>query len=310
MVSYRDAERELVPLLEARTGTIRAGTAADPLEEARVLIGHVLRGRDLPADVTSAELSPAEHEEAVRLARLRAKSTPLALLTGREDFLGTDYETAEGVLVPHPATELLALVAVETAREFSSPQVVEIGHGAGQIAIETARRVGDAEITASEVSPRAQELLRRNAGRLLGGGAARITCVTAEDPRDVLGPFAGLMGRVDVLVSNPPFLSEIDPISTEVRNHTPDEALYGPDGDPMLFYRVIADDAGKLLSHDGVVVMEFHEFHRREVIRCFRRRSWTVDVVAREERENVPGGGKLRPMGPTGHRVLVARPSR
>ncbi|MFG2428709.1 N5-glutamine methyltransferase family protein [Streptomyces sp. NPDC048590] len=302
MFSYTEVERELVPALEARSTSSRAGVAIDVPEEARLLVRHVA--------ASASGVTGEEREQALALAARRREGTPLALLVGYEEFLGSRYEVTPGVLVPHPATETLAVVALDSLRGMTAPTVAEVGHGSGQLSVEIARRVEDAEVTASDVSADARRLTESNAARLLGAGAERVRCVTAEDPRDVLGAFDGLLGKVDLLVSNPPFLSEIDPISDEVRDHTADEALYGPDGDPMHFYRTVANDARALLSERGAVVMEFHEFHRREVLRCFHRRSWTVEVFSREDCRDMPAADGMRPMTPTGHRVLRTRPSR
>ncbi|MCX5126771.1 methyltransferase [Streptomyces sp. NBC_00347] len=244
--------------------------------------------------------------EILALARRRAPGVPLCRIVGFEEFLGSRYEVASGVIVPHPASELLVLVAADQIRKLRRPRVIEVGHGVGQAAIELARLCPSASITGSEVSSTARDVARRNADRILGDRCDRVEFVLAREHSDVLSPFAATP-PVDIIVSNPPRLAVGDSVSDEIRLDTDDEALYGPDGTPDHFYRVFAEQGRRLLNERGAVVVEFSKSREWQMAH-FEKNGWKVEIWDRQMRSALDTDGLLRPMTPTGHRVLVARP--
>jgi HemK-like putative methylase len=298
VIAYDDARRELAEILENRKGTFRAGVEFDSGRESAALIG---------ASADGTELTAEEYAEATRLAQLRASGTPLAHLVGHDTFLGTRYSVEPGLLAPHPATEALAVTALERLAKSGGNRAFEIGHGVGHVAVEIARRAPNVQVVCSDLDPTAHRVAVANAARILGDDAGRVRFVLAESPLDVLEPFRD-EAPADLVVTNPPYLSPIDPISDEVRNNTTATALYGPDGDANYFYRALADEGRELLTPNGAVVAEFHEFHRREVRRIFARRSWEFSFLARADTAGFPGAGDMVTMTPTGHRILTARP--
>jgi release factor glutamine methyltransferase len=158
----------------------------------------------------------------------RADRVPLQHLTGRAAFRHLELAVGPGVFVPRPETELLVEWALERLEGLDGPIVVDLGSGSGAIALSIAHEHPGARVTAVERDPGAIEWTRHNA--LARVGKDTPVGVVAGDMTDpaLLGE---LDGRVEVVVSNPPYVPDGAVVPREVADHDPPLALWGgPDG--------------------------------------------------------------------------------
>ncbi|SDX26147.1 HemK/PrmC family methyltransferase [Paenibacillus sp. CF384] len=156
-------------------------------------------------------------------------------------------------------------VAASRASVFKGPTVVDVGTGSGAIGVTLAALRPQWRVCASDLSPDALDVARTNAAR--HGAAARMTFLQGDllgpfaQPRseelavDVPGSVAGL--RIDVLVSNPPYIpaGDIAGLQPEVRDHEPRLALDGGD-DGLTPYRRMAEQLLQLSSMPRIVGFE------------------------------------------------------
>jgi len=190
--------------------------------DAELLLAHAL-GLDrtrLYARLRDAVADDAAARFAALLMR-RARREPVAYLTGEQEFWSLPFEVGPAVLIPRPETELL----VELAGRLAPPPVaiLDVGTGSGCIAVALARELEAARITATDLSPDALAVARRNAAR--HGVAARLSFVAGD-------VYAGLpaAARFDLIASNPPYLAPGDAVSPELA-FEPGAALWaGADG--------------------------------------------------------------------------------
>lgn len=205
------------------------------------------------------------------LIRRRGAGEPLQYLIGEEWFYGRPFTVTPAVLIPRPETELLVEAVLEAAGRFwppaaagagaAAPTVVDVGTGSGAIAVTLAAQRHDWRVIASDLSPDALEVARANASRHEAAG--RIAFAQG----DLLAPLiaSGRGGtavdgegtRVDVLVSNPPYIPSADMpgLQREVRDYEPHLALEGgADGlDP---YRRMLEQLPLLPAMPRVVAFE------------------------------------------------------
>ena len=136
-------------------------------------------------------------------------------------------------------------------KDVERPLVVDVGTGTGCIALSLAAERPDAEVHAIDISAAALAVARENARRL--GLEGRVTFHHG----DLLEPVAHLAGRIDLVVSNPPYVdpAERESLAPEVRDHEPEPALF-PDGEPLGMYRTLIAAAADGLSRRGGVVLE------------------------------------------------------
>ena len=182
----------------------------------------------------------------------RAAREPLQYLTGVQEFWSLTFEVTPAVLIPRPETEGL-VEAFLRLNHAPDPIVVDVGTGSGCLAVVAAREIPGARVYASDVSGEALQVARRNAAAHAVAGRIDFRLGDLFEP--LRG--AGLDGRVDFIVTNPPYVSEADlpGLMPEVRNHEPRAALLGgPDG--LDTHRRLARESPEFLKTGGHLLAE------------------------------------------------------
>ena len=249
--------------LRQATARLRTAGVDSPEHDAEVLLRHVLRWdrARLIAD-GGTRLSPPDETSYLDLVAERARRRPLQHLTGTQWFWKHEFKVTPDVLIPRPETELLVEAALDLLREVDRPRVVDVGTGSGCIALSLAAERPDAEIHATDISEPALAVARENAARLNLGDRVRFR------RGDLLEPVGALTGRLDLILSNPPYVSvaELHGLSPEVRVHDPHQALIPP-GDRLSVYRRLGPAAVPLLRPGGSVAVEIGQGMEAEVAR-------------------------------------------
>lgn len=225
-----------------------------PTATAEILLAHVL-STDRAGVYSGVPAPTHEQELAFDMAvRRRCSGVPVQYLTGEQAFRRLMLEVHPGVFIPRPETELLVEAALGLLEAASRPLVVDVGTGTGAIALAIADERPDASVLATDLSPAAVSLARRNADRL----GLRIEV----RPGDLLEPVRASAGRIDLVVSNPPYLraDRIDDLPAEVRSE-PDLALAGDVG----LYERLALEAANALRPGGGIAVEIAEDLAKDV---------------------------------------------
>jgi release factor glutamine methyltransferase len=214
------------------------------------LLGHVLgltRAQVLarPEQV----LTPEQAAAFEALVARAAAGEPLAYLTGRREFYGLDFEVDPAVLVPRPETELL----VDRALAAQPARVLDVGTGSGCIAVTLAVRLPEAALTASDLSPAALALARRNAQR--HGVAEHITFVHSDLLDAFLPPASSFQPPFDLIAANLPYIDTDELGTLPVARFEPRLALDGGPGGLVLVARLLRQ-APALLAPGGRLLLE------------------------------------------------------
>ena len=203
-------------------------------------------GRDLRGDDT---VLSDDIIEAVKAAvSRRAAGEPLQYILGAWDFLSLTLEVGEGVLIPRPDTELLCELAADKLRAIDTPAVLDLCAGSGCVGLGVASLLGNATVTAVELSDEALVYLRRNVAHY-----AQYDVTVVQD--NVLSP-TGTYTPVDAILSNPPYIpsADIPSLMREVQ-YEPKMALDG-DADGLTFYRAITARWTPYLKRGGLLALE------------------------------------------------------
>jgi release factor glutamine methyltransferase len=201
-----------------------------------------------------------EGAEVVEIPQLESKvkelsqGRPVQYVIGHSEFCGLDIEVREGVLIPRPETEELVAWVIEKAADIERPRILDVCTGSGCIALALAARVGEASVTAVDISDEALTIARCNAERLQLGVE-----FIKDDALEHLPNIADR--KFDIVVSNPPYIpiSERESMHVNVVNFEPDIALFVADDDPLIFYREIAVAAKHILADNGYLLFEIHQ---------------------------------------------------
>ena len=234
------------------------GANAD--QEARLLLEWALGVDSLWAapDVVGARAAERFRSAVAR----RRHREPLQHIMGRMWFRGLTLAARPGVFVVRPETEVVAGEAIEAARgrpaDEGGPLVVDLCTGSGAIALAVAVEVPGARVWAVDLDPRAVALARENLRDLVAAGqiAAGAVRIVQDDATRAL---PALVGRVDVVVSNPPYVPSADAPTQVEALADPETALYGGGEDGLVVPRGIVHRAAALLRPGGVAVVEHAE---------------------------------------------------
>lgn len=211
------------------------------------------------------------------LTRLRAYE-PMQYVLGKEEFYGRTFAVTPATLIPRPETEELVNLVVREVKHENFPfSILDIGTGSGCIAVTLALELPGAHVTAWDISPEALAVARQNAERL--GANVRF------EQRDVLHlPFSILHSPFSLLVSNPPYVAraEAATIHPNVLDHEPHLALFVPDDDPLVFYKVIADLGLEAMVPGGLVFLEINARFGAETAAVFLERGYESAQVLQD----------------------------
>jgi release factor glutamine methyltransferase len=255
-------------VLAQAAAQLRGAGVASPEHDSAELLAHVL-GTDR-SRLPLVERVPEEvlAVYAALLAR-RAAREPLQHLTGQAWFRHVRLEVGPGVFTPRPETELLAGWAVESATALERAVVVDLCTGSGAIAKAVADEVPHARVHAVELDEPAHRWAERN----LAG--------TGVDLRlgDAFTALDELLGAVDVVVCNPPYvpLEAWESVAPEARDHDPHLALFsGQDGLDAI--RRLAVRGAELLRPGGVLGVEHADVQGEAVPAVLASTGWWTEV--------------------------------
>ena len=272
---------------------LAASGSAEAAIEAEVLLRHVL-GVDRAGLYIrwTQSLSAEAWGRYRRLLEERATGRPVHYIVGQREFMGLPFVVDERVMIPRPETEGLVEYVIRAARTADAPfrqegdrraaprahvVMVDVGTGSGCIAVSVAHFVPEAVVFAIDVSEDALTVARNNAIR--HGVDGQIHWLHG----DLLSPLPeDMAGRVDVVVSNPPYVSRghREGLAREIRDFEPSGAVF-VDGDGMAVHRRLIADAPTWLAEGGLLAMEVGFGQAAAVADAIRpdRRYATVSIV-------------------------------
>jgi release factor glutamine methyltransferase len=191
------------------------------------------------------------------LVKEAATGRPIAYLTGTKEFFSLPFEVTPDVLIPRPETEVLVERTIDIVRKTGPPgaAVLDLGTGSGCIAVSLARHLPQGRFFASDISPPALEVARRNAAR--HGVAERVEFRLGNLFEPWLAPGAdGQRPAFDIIVCNPPYVRTNDSaLAANVRDFEPHAALFAG-GDGLEVIRRLVADAGRWLTPGGHLLLE------------------------------------------------------
>lgn len=196
---------------------------------------------------------------------------PIQYITGHAWFTGYKFKVGPAVLIPRPETEELTDWILKERPDKESYHVLDVGTGSGCIPISLKKKRPGWNVSAIDISQEALVIAKENADEL--GAEVDFKAVDLTD--EAKWPS---LGEIDLLVSNPPYIpwSDWNTLPENVREHEPSEALFVPDTDPLLFYRLIAQLAKRQLKKEGVIYLEINETLGAEVVSLFQAQGFSA----------------------------------
>ena len=229
-------EQSIADALTVLTRMLDEAGLDTPQRDARFLLqgssGSMGR-RCFPARATRSEPTAERVSEA---ARRRVAHEPVSRILGRREFYGREFIVTPDVLDPRPDTEAVVDLALDVVKSRGlsgqALSIADIGTGSGILIVTMLAELPNARGMATDISPAALDVARRNAEML--GVADRVSFVATTGLDGCQGPF-------DLVISNPPYIStgEIAGLERDVKDFDPPLALDGG-ADGLSVYREIA----------------------------------------------------------------------
>ena len=185
---------------------------------------------------------------------------PIQYIKGKETYLSRDFIVNENVLIPRYETEELVeniLYRIDDYFEdYENIDLCDVGTGSGAIAISLALEEKKLHVVATDISEEALEVARENAQNL----GANVEFYQG----DMVQPLLDRGVKVDIFVSNPPYIPQNQDIESVVKDNEPHVALFGG-SDGLYFYRQIFATVQPLLKERALLAFEMG-FDQREIM--------------------------------------------
>jgi release factor glutamine methyltransferase len=266
-------------LLREVRDALRKPDTADPALEARLIVEHFTGATRIDALARPEQKIPDEAVAAVRAALARrVAGEPVHRILGHREFYGLDLMLSPETLEPRPDTETLVEAmlptVVGTVARKGECRILDLGTGAGAIALALLSKVEQAMATGVDISEGALKTATLNAGRL--GLGERFTPLHSDW-------FANIFGQYDAIVSNPPYIpaKHIDSLQADVRDFDPRKALDGGE-DGLDAYRLISQGAHRRLAAGGTIGVEIGYEQKDAVTGIFQRAGYRLIKAARD----------------------------
>lgn len=233
--------------------------------------------------VTAQELTLASEpiSPKVVLDRL-TQGEPIQYIAGFEYFCKEKFNVGKGVLIPRPETEELVTKIVA---EATGSVVLDLCTGSGCIAWSLWKGLQNAKVYGCDISDIALNYARNQKIKLDGK--------VKEKPlffkQDILSnhyseELQSLKGRVDILISNPPYIAESEKklMHKNVLEFEPSTALFVTDDNPLLFYKRIAELGKELLCSTGKIYLEINPLFATELKHYFEQTGYSQVQILKD----------------------------
>ena len=225
-----------------KEGSLRLNESETPWLDASLLLAYVMGCRREKILASYPDVIKDEvYTSFMKLIDQRQAGFPVAYLTGSKEFFGRPFYVKQGILCPRPDTEILIEEALTQIQNRGYTRIHDLCTGSGCIALTLKLENPELQLSASDVSPISEAVFKINKEKLH----------VPEVPFLLSSLFDGLEGPLDLIVSNPPYLTSLETKDRMDQNwKEPALALDGGD-DGLDLIKKITEDSPSLLSKGG-----------------------------------------------------------
>lgn len=210
-------------------------------------------------------------EEAIK--RLN-NGEPLQYIVGDTEFYGSIFKVNKNVLIPRPETEELVektLNLIPKVFNEKNLSILDIGTGSGCIPITLKKHLPDAELNAVDISRAALEVAKENAKL----NNTKVNFIESNI-------FSNINDTFDIIISNPPYIREDEPIMDIVKNNEPHLALYAKDNG-LYFYETITREACNFLNNKFIIAYEIGEEQGESVVSIAKKYFPDAEIILEQD---------------------------
>ena len=249
-----------------------------PRANAEILLAEILKCKRLELylafDKPLAESEVQTYREAIRKRGLRI---PLQYIVGNVEFYGVKLIVNENVLIPRPETELLVEQIINETDKNAELKILDIGVGSGNISLSLLKNLPMIKVTAIDISEKALQVAKQNTELNLLQDRIDLKLF------DILNSDLNQLGKFDVIVSNPPYVSEKDfeTLEPELKVYEPRFALTDS-GDGITFYNKIILSSKILLNNGGKLYFEIGKDQQQRIFNLIEAAGFTNIKITKD----------------------------
>lgn len=268
----------VLEVIKLSTEYLQKKGVESPRANAEILLAEILKCKRLELylafDKPLAENEIQIYREAIRKRGLRI---PLQYIVGSVEFYGLKLIVNQNVLIPRPETELLVEKIINESDNSANLKILDIGVGSGNISLTILKNLPNANVVAIDISESALEVAKQNAE--LNSLQDRIEFKLFDIIKDNLNS----LGKYDLIVSNPPYVSENDfkSLEPELKLHEPKIALTD-NSNGISFYKHIVEVSDQILNKPGKIYFELGKGQSNQVQNLFEQKGFNNITVIKD----------------------------
>lgn len=247
-----------------------------PKNKARVLLQSTLnKTKEYLMIYDKKQISDSKRLLYIKNVKRLIAGEPLQYITGKQEFMKLNFLVTKDVLIPRQDTEILVEEVINIAKNLQNPVILDLCTGSGAIAISLAKYVENTKIYATDISPKAIEIAKKNAE--FNGVKNNIEFLQSN-------LFAKIKNqRFDIIVSNPPYIEKdiIAKLPKDVQNEPKIALDGGKDG--LKFYRNIAQNAYKFLNRQGYLCLEIGYNQRLAIQKILKEQKRYINTYSKKD---------------------------
>ena len=201
--------------------------------------------------------------------------TPIEHITHIKEFMKMNFFVNENVLIPRQDTEILVEEVIKIAKRINAKKILDLCTGSGAIAVSLAKYIENSEIIASDISPEALRVAKKNA--INNNVQNQITFIESDLFENIV------KDKYDMIVSNPPYIKKevIKKLDIEVQK----EPIIALDGgyDGLNFYRKITNQAYEYLKYGGYLCLEIGYDQKEEVMELIKNEEKYCNTYSKKD---------------------------
>ncbi|WP_415063493.1 peptide chain release factor N(5)-glutamine methyltransferase [Bdellovibrio sp.] len=251
---------KLKEILDKTTAFFKDKKIETPRLDAELLLAHGLKLDRIQLYLRFDQ--PMKEDELVvlrELVRRRASGEPVAYILGYRDFYKYRFEVNSSVLIPRPETEHIVEEVLSWVKTNDDTiGILDLGAGSGCIGLSLLKELPNARLVSVDMSESALVVAKRNAQMLEVSDRVKFVHADAAQWETILSVYKEWTGfdKIDVLVSNPPYIAPQDPqVEENVRKFEPSTALFAEDNGLALL-KSWSQLYGSQLNTPGLMLME------------------------------------------------------
>ena len=271
----------MITVLEAiklSTEYLQKKGVESPRANAEILLAEILKCKRLELylafDKPLAENEVQIYREAIRKRGLRI---PLQYIVGNVEFYGLKLIVNENVLIPRPETELLVEKIINESDKSANLKILDIGSGSGNISLSLSKNLPNSKVVSIDISENALAVAKQNAE--LNAFQDKVEFRNF----DIMNGDLNSLGKYDLIVSNPPYVSENDyeSLEPELKNYEPKIALTD-NSNGISFYKHILETSDQLLNKPGKIYFELGIDQSAQVRKYFEQNNFTNIKITKD----------------------------